>query len=247
MKRSPAGIPAGLRVCGWELVPIRPCGASGAARDPRGPAQRSKARGRAAQLIAGWPPQRTPLPREAAWRGAPHPATRVFCGAGGRKRTEGRKPRVARQGPNRQGTALRPHLAACTGAKRCAPDHAAKFRFAPQLPVGPCAGRLRRPALAALQKIRPPAPQIAPLRALPRASRGAHGSGRRWGAFSRFSRGAKTKARRGIPPGFVLLVVELVPTTPCGASEAARDPRGLAQPWKARGRVSRWRWPESRK
>ena len=131
----------------------------------RAPVAGRALRGAAAQLVAGWPPRRTPLPREAAWRGAPHPATRVFCGAGG----------------------------PCTSAKRCAPDHAAKFRFAPQLPVGPCAGRLRRPALAALQKIRPPAPQITPLRALPRASRGAHGSGRRWGARSRFSRGAKRK------------------------------------------------------
>ena len=38
--------PAGLRVCGLELAPIRPCGASGAARDPRGPARPWKVRGR---------------------------------------------------------------------------------------------------------------------------------------------------------------------------------------------------------
>ena len=107
---------------------------------------------------------------------------------------------------------------------------------------GPRGGAARasrlRPPLRSPSKYRPPAPQIAPLRALPRAPRGAHGSGRRWGAHSRFSRRAKRKPG-GFPPGFVL-VVELAPIRPCGASGAVRGRRGPARRSKARGRQRPW-------
>ncbi len=87
----------------------------------------------------------------------PHPATRVFCGAGGRTSRRGRKPRAARQGPDLAKDGAKPlHCApGCTYKPGRRPDRAVACaaqgnRFALSFAgSGPCAGRLRRPALAA--------------------------------------------------------------------------------------------------
>ena len=127
--------------------------------------------------------------------------------------------------------AQRPHAASPTPAGTTA------FRFAGVLEGGAAraaAPRSRPPSSDPLM-FRPPAPQIAPLRALPRAPRGPHGSGRLRVSFPDCRAAAKRKPG-GFPPGFVLLVVRLIPIRPCGASGAARDRRGPALRSKARGR-----------
>ncbi len=146
-------------------------------------------------------------------RGASHTATRGICGAGGRNiggvRGEGRRSRTA-QGPRRALFARRPHAASPTPAAACAGE-----AFAGRIPFAEPGSsqearlarlcRARGPLLRSPSMFRPPAPQNTPLRALPRASRGAHGSGRFWGVHPRLSRGAKRKPG-GFPPGFVFVV-----------------------------------------
>ena len=175
--------------------------------------------------------------------GCAHPATRGICGEGGRNiggvRCAGRRSRPA-QGPRlcvvQNGRArLRRSGRGPFGRSRLGPG---AFRRTGVLAGARLALRARGPRFGAPRS--PDRPRRKSRRsARSRTLREAHTAADCSGVNAPPSspHGAKRKPG-GFPPGFVLLVVELVPIRPCGASGAARDPRGPARPWKARGRAS---------
>ena len=181
--------------------------------------------------------RRFPARCQGRLRGGVRPATRGICGAGGRNRKEGRKPRRpqgARQGPNGQGTAFGFPLPHDRAATRCAPDHAARIRFA-----SPCRSGLARGGFAG-PRLRPSSSADRPRRksrrvARFRALREAHmAADVLRGDCPPFAMLAQNESPAVSRRAFVL-VVELAPIRPCGASGAARGPRAPARRSKARG------------
>ena len=175
----------------------------------------------------------------------PHPATRGICGAGGRKRKEGRKPRRpqgARQGPNGQGMAFGFPLPHDRAATRCAPDHAARVCFA-----SPCRSGLARGGFAG-PRLRPSSSPDRPRRksharpgvARPRSLRTCSGGAVRLSPCWRKTKARRFPARcrgrlrggvRRTPPraGFA---ARAVGTARRAASRVARRARGKARTGK---------------